>query len=262
MLRICMEPRSVQYHDILEYFAESIVALVRDPLPPLPAMLDIESMRNAFWEPPEEDKVDRALAAVAVPDQVMVTSPAQGPSRMLVIELRHANGTTDWAPYTGESIPALFEQIANQEHLATDWLTLDPSAKDFMDRILSELSDAADRSIRAMVVADPLSLTNNISTQNLMELLKQPCRAGLLLPADATNRTQITLIDQFCALLKREGYHPNWIVRDSIGNEAQFRTAASSVLHDVRARIVDTDGPCRSPPKNDGPTTLPRIANR
>jgi hypothetical protein len=258
--RIAME-KGGQYDDILDHFAERIIDLAKNPLPPLPAVPDIEKLPNAFWERPGDDKIDRAAAATAIAE-AMVTPATRGPTRMLVIEVRQ-QGVTDWTPYAGEhSIPALFEEVSNQKQLATDWKTLDPGSANFTAQMLSALKDATDRSIRPIVVVDPRCLANEAWRRTLVALLQQPCRAGFLVPADAQDRDAVRLIDQYRDLLRPAEDAPDWVVRISVGNIAKFRTAASSVADDMLARIVKTDPVRQNPPDNVGPVTRPRIANR
>jgi hypothetical protein len=259
LLRIAME-RGGEYDDILDHFAERIIAQANDPLPPLPAVPDIESMHNAFWEMPEDDEVDRTAAATAAVE-AMVAPATSGPTRMLVVEVR-AQNSTDWTPYAGDhSVPAVFEEIANQKQLATDWKTLDPSAADFADQTFSALDDAAERSIRAVVVVDPRCLANEVARGALVGLLRRPCRAGFLVPADKRDRDAIRLIGQYRNLLQPADDSPDWVVRISDVDMAQFRTAVSSVADDILARIVRTDRVRRSPPDNEGPATRPRVSN-
>ncbi|MHC2282154.1 hypothetical protein ACVME8_008797 [Bradyrhizobium diazoefficiens] len=257
--RIAME-RCGEYDDILDHFAERIIDLAKDPLPPLPAVPDIGTLRNAFWSQPEESQIDRAAAASAVA-QAVVASATRGPTRMLVIEVR-AQGASDWSPYVGDqSIPALFEEVSNQKQLSTDWMTLDPSAADFMDRMMSALEDAADRSIRPIVVVDPRCLANGVWRSTLVGLLQRRRRAGFLVPADAADRDAVRLIEQYRYLLQPADDAPDWVVRISVGNMTQFRTAVSSVADDMLARIVKTDPVRQTPPDNAGPVARPRIAN-
>jgi hypothetical protein len=197
----------------LDYFAARIIALAKDPLPPLPAVPDIETLRNAFWEDPEEDKINRAVAANAVAE-AMVAAATGGPTRMLVIEVRRAEDASDWAPYVGEhSIPALLEEIANRKELTMDWMTLDPSAPDFMARMLSALQSAAQNSIRPILVVDPRCLAHEAWREALFALLRHSCRAGFLVPADATDSNAIHLIEQYSALLQPTKEAPDWVVR-------------------------------------------------
>jgi len=259
LLRIAME-RSGEYDDILDHFAERIIAQANDPLPPLPAVPDIESMHNAFWDLPDDHTIDRTAAAAAAVE-AMAAPATSGPTRMLVIEVR-AQNPTDWTPYAGDhSIPAVFEEIANQKQLATNWITLDPSAADFPVRILSALDDAAERSIRAVVVVDPRCLADEVARNALVGLLRRPCRAGFLVPADKRDRDATRLIGQYRNLLQPADDSPDWVVRISDVDMTQFRTAVSSVADDILARIVRTDRVRRSPPDNEGPATRPRISN-
>jgi hypothetical protein len=259
LLRIAME-RSGEYDDILDHFAERIIALANDPLPPLPGVPDIESLHNAFWDLPEDDKIDPTAAATAFVETA-VAPVTGGPTRMLVIEVR-AQNPTDWSPYANDhSIPAVFEEIANQKQLVTDWMTLDPNSADFMDRILLALDDAAKRSIRAVVVVDPRCLADEAALNALVALLQEKCRAGFLVPADASDRDAVRLIKQHRQQLQPADDAPDWVVRISEGTMAQFRTAVSSVADDILARIVKTDRVRQNPPDNDGPTTKPRISN-
>jgi hypothetical protein len=127
---------------------------------------------------------------------------------------------------------------------------------------LSALNDAADRSIRAIVVIDPRWLANEAWRSALVGLLRRRCRAGFLVPADALDRDAVRLIEQYRYLLHPADDAPDWVVRISVGNMAQFRTAVSSVADDILARIVKTDRVRQSPPDNVGPATRPRIANQ
>jgi hypothetical protein len=181
---------------------------------------------------------------------------------MLVIEVRPQD-VSDWSPYVGsQSIAALFEEVSNQKQLATDWMSLDPSREGFIDQILFALVGAADRSIRPIVVVDPRCLANRASRETLIDLLRRRCRAGFLVPADAADRDAVQLIEQYRHLLQPGDDAPNWVVRVSVGNMTQFRTAVSSVADDMLARIVKTDPVRQSPPDNAGPVARPRIANR
>src|SRR5262249_48883665 len=58
--------RDVDYEDLLTHFADRIIKLAKDPLPGLQNVPDIESLRNAFWDQPEENKINLAKAAAAV----------------------------------------------------------------------------------------------------------------------------------------------------------------------------------------------------
>jgi hypothetical protein len=259
--RITVTGRGV-YLDILNYFAERIIELAKDPLPPLPAVPDIETLHSAFWDDPEEGKIDRAVVANAVAE-VMVAAATGGPTRMLVIEVRHAEDAPNWAPYVDEhSIPALFEEIANRKKLAMEWMTLDPSAPDFMARMLSALKSAAQNSIRPILVVDPRCLAHEAWREALFALLRHSYRAGFLVPADATDSNAIHLIEQYSALLQPTKEAPDWVVRISTGNITQFQTAVDSVADEILARIVNADRVRQSPPDNDGPTKLKRITNR
>ncbi len=253
--------RGAKYDDIVTYFAERIIDLAKAPLQALPEVPDIEKLRNAFWTPPEDDRIDRTAAAGA--EKAVVPPTVSGPQRILVIEVRRADGAANWTPYPGEpSIPALFEEVANENGLAMNWRTLDPSAADFADRTLIELRTSAESSIRTIVVVDPRCLENDAWRETLIALLQKPCRAGLLLPANAADREGALLIQQYRAALKPASGAPDWVVRPCVGSAADLRIAVSSVADDIRARIVNTDPVRRNPPENDGPPVRPQITNR
>ena len=66
-----------------------------------------------------------------------------------------------WSPYKNEkTVAAVFEEFANQEKLTTEWLTLDAAKEDFVVQAQSALDRAAGRSIRSVLVVDPLSLAD------------------------------------------------------------------------------------------------------
>jgi TIR domain len=259
--RIAIEARG-DYDDILDHFAELIIELAKRPLPPMDTLPDIEKVRNAFWDPPEADRIDGAKAAVALHEE-MITVETRGPTRMLAIQVQPKGDTADWTPYAGEcGIRALFEEIANQKELSTDWMTFDPGSAEFIEMISSALSAAAKDSIRSILVVDPYCLANETWRGALVKLLHQPCRAGFLVPADTADLEAMSLVEQYRTLLQPAVDAPDWLVRISIGNIAQFRTAVSSVADDILARIVKNDPVRQKPPDNAGPTSLPRIASR
>jgi hypothetical protein len=261
MRRIVIQGRArSRYDDIVTHFAERIIDLAKVPLRPLAKIPDIEKLRDAFWEPPEGDRVDNAAAAAEAEDAPPRVS---GPQGMLVIIVGRVDDAADWTPYPGEpSIPMLVEEVANQNELITDWLALDPSAADFTDRTLNELRTAAESSMRAIVVVDPRCLANHANRETLIALLQKPCRAGLLLPADTADREAALLIEQYRAALNPTSGAPDWVVRSCVGSTADLRTAVNSVADDIRARIVNSDPVRRNPPENDGPIVRPRITNR
>jgi hypothetical protein len=249
-----------KYDDIVTHFAERIIDLAKTPLRTLTKVPDIEKLHNAFWAPAEVDRIDGTAAAAAAEE---APPTVNGPQLMLVIEVRRVDGTADWTPYPGEpSIQTLFDEVANRSELTMHWVNLDPSAADFTDQILNELRLAAESSIRVIVVVDPHSLANNPWRETLIALLQKPCRAGLLLPADAADREAALLIEQYRGALRPASGAPDWVVRPCVGGTAEFRIAVSSVADDIRARIVNTDPVRRNPPENDGPIVRPRITNR
>jgi hypothetical protein len=121
---------------------------------------------------------------------------------------------------------------------------------------------AYDHSIRAIIVLDPRCLENENSRNALIELSRKKFRAGCLIPAETADQNAVRLIEQYRTMLQPPEDAPDWVVRISVGNMAQFRTAVSSVADDILARIVKSDRVRQSPPDNAGPTTLRRIANR
>jgi hypothetical protein len=249
------------YDDIVDFLAERIVQLAKNPLPLLPEIPDIEQLRNAFWETPEDHMIDRAGSATAVVES-MVVGATGGPGRMLVMEVRRAADIADRPADQESSIRAMLEEVANQKELAIDWMALDPDASHFMDQTLSRLGAAAKESIRPILLVDPRCLANNITRGTLAAVLQRRCRAGFLVLADSSDQNNARLIRQHEAILRPPDDAPDWVVRISIGNAMQLRTAVSSVADDLLARIVKTDPVRQPPPDNSGPHTRPRIANR
>jgi hypothetical protein len=255
--------RGATYSEMLTYFARRINDMAEDPLPPLLAPPDIEKLRNGFWDLPESDRIDHAAVTVPTTDDAIVSSGTHGPNQVEVIEVRRVEHAIEWSPYAGKrSIPALLEEVFNQKGLIPKWKMLDPSAAGFETELLSSLEASAKDSVRQILVVDPRSLADNTSRGALIRLLQQPCRAGFLVPADATDIPSVRLIEQYRALLQPAENALDWVVRISIGNTAQLQTAVTSVADDILARIVKTDPVRQSPPDNSGPATRPRIANQ
>jgi hypothetical protein len=255
--------RDGDYDDIVDYFAGYIVKLAKTPLPPLPGVPNIETLPDAFRQPPEEDKIDHTTPPAAPIAGATVVAAISSLRHMLVIEVRRAGDLAYWCPYTGGlNIAALFEEVSNQKEFAMEWRTLDPSTADFADLVVAALRDANEKCIMPLLVLDPRCLADGTARGAFAALFLEQHRAGLLVPADVTDGDARRLIESNRAWLQPFNDAAEWLVRISIGNMAAFRTAISSVVDDIDARLFKTGVVQQKPPDNAGLTTLPRIANR
>jgi hypothetical protein len=247
-----------KYHDIVENLAERILTLASDPLPPLPEVPEIEKLRNAFWQPPHNAAVDAIETQEPVSANV---SP--GPARVVVVEVRH-RANDPWFPYVGEeSIAAAVEQWAIQRNLGPRRLSLDPSEPNFIDRALAEMRDTASASGRALLVLDPRVLSDEPSRAALFGLLRERCRAGLLIPADDGDEEAKSNLETYLDQLQSADQEGNWVIRSKgIGTIGDFHIGIDSVAGDLLARIVVNDPVRQSPPDNAGPLVRPRMTNR
>jgi hypothetical protein len=257
-LRKISQKYRTKYRDIVDNLATRILKLANDPLPPLPEVPEIEKLRNAFWQQPHNAAVD-AIAKL----EPVLTNVSPGPGRVVIMEVRHR--TTDpWFPYAGEeSIAAAVEQWAVQRNLGARWLSLDPSAPDFIDRALAAMRDTASPSNRALLVLDPRILSNEPSRAALLGLLREPSRAGLLIPADDGDEEAKSNLETYLDQMQSADQGGNWVIRSKgIGTIGDFHIGIDSVANDLLARIVVTDPVRQSPPDNAGPLVRPRMTNR
>jgi hypothetical protein len=227
-------------------------------LPPLPAVPEIDNLRNAFWQPPHDAPLD---ATTAVPEPVVADVPA-GPRRVLVMEVRH-HTDEPWCPYPGdESIAAAVSQWTIRGQLGSRWLSLDPSTHGFIEKALAAIQDAASPSCRTLLVVDPRCLSEESSRAAVVGLLRNPCRAGLLIPADAADEQAKSILESYEPELKSANNEGQWVIRPCVGTMGDFYIGADSVANDLLARIVLTDQVRQVPPDNDGPSVRPRMTNR
>jgi hypothetical protein len=262
MRRIAIEPQSGDYWDILEYLAGRIIDFARNPLPPLGQVPDIETLPNAFWDDPATDKSHR-VAPTSEVASVTGASLSNGPNRLLVIVVRDSGGASDWMPFSDtQSVAAIFEEVANSKTMILDWLELDPSARDFTDRVHSVLDTSATNSVRPIIVVDPLCLPKEPVRNTIIALLRQQYRAGCLVPVSQTDLVALKTIEESRPLLQFTVGSTQTSVRISVGDALEFKTAIVSVADDLLARIVNTDPVRCLPPNNPGPDAQPRISNR
>jgi hypothetical protein len=260
-LRAISRRYRIKYRELVDLVAETIVEFARDPPPALTEVPDIENLRNVFWQPPHDAPLD---AVTTVSPEPVLADVSLGPRHLLIIAVRHSAVTnTPWFPYAGEeSIAAAVEQFAFRSKLAARWLGLDPSAPNFLDAALSAIRKVASHSGRVLLVGDPLILPDETSRIGLLDLLRQPCRAGLLVPADSQDEIARSIIEKYRDALHSADGSGNWIIRPTVGTIGDFHTAADSVASDLLAKISLADRVRQEPPDNDGPSERPRMANR
>jgi hypothetical protein len=255
--------RGPGYRDIIDHLAKQIVVLSANPLPRMTSPPDIRTLRNAFWDPPDDmpsDPLGGGAEALAEPAAITL----HGSKQIVAFEVR--NGSSDasnWTPYAGElSLRALIEEIAQARRLAYGYRQFDPGAVDFIPEILSSLADATKQCVRPILFVDPKCLAREEWRTAVVSLLRYEWRGGIIIPVDSSDKTSVRLVDQAQSEFQTSPNEREWIiVRISKGRVTEFRTAVISVVDEILARIVEHGAVQRNYPAESGPSTLPRIAN-
>jgi hypothetical protein len=142
------------------------------------------------------------------------------------------------------------------------WLQFDPRKPTFLVDAVRAVREATRDSGQVIFVLDPVSLSDESSRRAVMDLLREPCGAGLLVPADAGRADAKALVEAYQDELRSGHQSGNWVVRTALGTMADFHIAADSVFQDLLARIVASEPLRHSLPENMGPTERPRMTNR
>jgi hypothetical protein len=258
--------RSGTYREILGHLARRIVELSASPLPSITPPPDIMTLRNAFWDPPEEmGLADVGSGPFAGHAEAMVDPAAAslGPKQLAAFEVRHASDDApNWMPYGELTLRGLVEEIAQRRRLFYSYEKIDPDAEDFPTKLLSSLADATEKRVRPILFVDPKCLDRQEWRRALVSLLRHEWRGGILIPANAADKASVRLVKTAESEYAMSPNEREWIIfRTSIGGIAEFCNDVISVADEILALIVKHGAVTRNAPDTSAPSTPPRIAN-